>query len=257
MKALILLLIGILLAPLVGRADDKSSSSDNYLTASQIEVMQRKGWITPQFEAAARELIDANQTLKTADGDRTKLELQLPDLEKTATTEDAKVAKLKDELAHYNHPDETDFTALQNAVKDPAARTDDQMALAQAYVWTYPGGTHTGEAEQDLQQIQKKIADQVQAAKDAAAAQTAAQLKLLQRVKAHALDLGEWRAFLQDKSQDEVRQYIGDPSAQADDYWTYSGAWTIDPTTNQKAGLQLTFNGGRVLSVAPIPVTNP
>jgi len=253
MRTLALLLSGLVLAPLVSRADDKTSDTDNYLTASQIEVLQHKGWITPQFEAAARELIEAKETLKNADGDRIKLETTLPDLEKTATTEDAQVAKLKDELTHYDHPDETDFTALQNAMKDPAAKPDDQMALAQAYVWTYPGGKHTGEAEQDLQQMQKKIADQVAAAKDAAAAQTAAQLKLLQRVKAHDLSLGEWRAFLQDKSQDEVRQYLGDPSGTTDDYWTYSGAWTIDPTTSQKAGLQLTFNGGRVLSVAPIP----
>jgi hypothetical protein len=245
MRTLILLLAGVLLAPLLSRGDD-------LLTQSQIETMERKGWITPQFESAARELIDAKETLKTADGDRTRLELTLPALDKKAKAEDAKVAALKDELAHYDHPDETDFAALQSAMKNASAKPEDQMALAQAYVWTYPGATHAGEAEQDLQQIQKKIADQVQAAKEADAAQTAAQLKLLQRVKAHALNLGEWRAFLQDKSQDEVEQYLGAPAAKADDYWTYSGAWTIDPTTNQKAGLQLTFNGGRVLSVAPI-----
>jgi hypothetical protein len=244
----------ILLVPLAGRGAD---TDNDLLTQTQIETMQRNGWLTPEFEAAARELIEAKETLKTADSDRTKLELTLPGLEKSASAEDAKVARLKDELAHYDHPDETDFTALQAAMKDGSAKTEDQLALAQAYVWTYPGGAHTGEAEQDLQQIQKKIADQVQAAKDADAAQTAAQLKLLQRVKAHDLDLGGWRAFLQDKSQDEVRQYLGDPTAKTDDYWTYSGAWTIDPATNQKAGLQLTFNGGRVQNVSPIPVANP
>jgi hypothetical protein len=252
MRTLLLLLAGLLLAPLVSRGDDH-----NLLTQSQIETMERKGWITPQFESAARELIDAKETLKTADGDRTRLETTLPALEKKATAEDAKVAALKDELAHYDHPDETDFAALQSSLKNPSAKPEDQMALAQAYVWTYPGTTHAGEAEQDLQQLQKKIADQVQAAKEADAAQTTAQLKLLQRVKAHSLNLGEWRAFLQDKSQDAVEQYLGAPAARTDDYWTYSGAWTIDPTTNQKAGLQLTFNGGRVLSVAPIPATNP
>jgi len=253
MKKSILLLATLLLAPLISRGDDKN----DLLTVSQIKTMQKRGWITPQFEAAARELIDAKETLKTADGDRTKLELTVPGLEKTAKTEDARVARLKDELAHYDHPDETDFAALQSAMKNPAAKVEDQMALAQAYVWTYPGSAHMGEAEQDLQQLQKKIADQVQAANDAAAAQTAAQLKLLQRVKAHDLDLGEWRAFLQDKSQDEVEQYLGAPTSKADDYWTYSGAWTIDPATNQKAGLQLTFNGGRVLSVAPVSAANP
>jgi hypothetical protein len=202
-------------------------------------------------------LIDAKETLKTADSDRIKLELTLPGLEKNAKAADAKVARLKDELTRYDHPDETDFTALQSAMKDPSAKIEDQVTLAQAYVWTYPGSTHAGEAEQDLQQLQKKIADQVQSAKDADAAQTAAQLKLIQRVKAHDLNLGEWRAFLQDKSQAEVEQYLGAPAAKADDYWTYSGAWTIDPTTNQKAGLQLTFNGGRVLSVAPVSAANP
>jgi hypothetical protein len=241
----------IVLAPLAGRGAD---TTNDLLTQTQIETMERNGWLTPQFEAAARELIEAKETLKTADDDRTKLELKLPALQKTAATEDAKVSKLKDELAHYDHPDETDFTALQAAMKDSSAKIEDRLALAQAYVWTYPGGAHTGEAEQDLQQIQKKIADQVQAAKDTDAAQTAVQLKLLQRVKAHDLNLGEWRAFLQDKSQDEVLQYLGEPAAKTDDYWTYSGAWTIDPATNQKAGLQLTFNGGRVQNVAPIPV---
>ena len=92
MKKSILLLATLLLAPLISRGDDKN----DLLTVSQIKTMQKRGWITPQFEAAARELIDAKETLKTADGDRTKLELTVPGLEKTAKTEDARVARLKD-----------------------------------------------------------------------------------------------------------------------------------------------------------------
>jgi len=249
-KIFVVFAAALFLAPLAGRADD-------LLTPTQIATMERRGWITPEFEAASRELIDAHEAAQKAKDDQASLDAAMPALQQKADAEDRKVAALRAELAREDHPDDTDFSALQDALENPAASLQDQMALAQAFVWTYPGSPHAGEAEGDLQQLQKKIADQVQAANDAAAAQTAAQLKLLQRVKAHDLDLGEWRAFLQDKSQDEVEQYLGAPTSKADDYWTYSGAWTIDPATNQKAGLQLTFNGGRVLSVAPVSAANP
>ncbi len=100
------------------------------------------------------------------------------------------MAKLKEELTHYDHPEETDFVALQDAMKNSSAQPEDQMARAQAYVWTYPTGPHTGEVQKILQQIEKKIAGATQAVKDAAAAREAAQLNLLQRVKAHNLSLG-------------------------------------------------------------------
>jgi hypothetical protein len=248
MKLPVLLLAVALLAPSPARADD------NGLTPTQVEAMQRRGWITPDFEAASRRLLEANETAEKAKDDQARLEAQLPDLHKSAAAEDAKVAALKAELARYDHPDEIDFAALREAMNNPSAKIEDQMALAQAYVWTYPGAAHTPEAEKFLQQLQKKIADQAEAAKEADAAQQAAQLKLLQGVKAHNLDLGEWRAFLQDKSQDEVIEYLGAPASQSGDYWTYSGTWTVDPSTNLKAGLQLTFNGGRVQNVAPVPV---
>ena len=245
MKAAALLLAAVLMAPLAVRAD--------MLTPTQIEALQRKGWITPEFEAATHRLIDAQADAQKAKDDEAALEAKLPNLQKSADTEDAQVARLKTELEHYAHPDETDFAALLEAMKDTAAKPVDQMALAQAYVWTYPGGAHTPEAQQDVAQLQKKIADQVQAAKNADAATAAAQLKLLDRVKKHDLSLGEWRAFLQDKSRNEVQQYLGAPAKQDDEYWVYTGPWTVDPSTNLKAGLQLTFNGGRVQNVAPVP----
>lgn len=245
MKALIILLACAALLPAAVRADD-------LLSISEIGIMQRRGWITPGFEAAARKLIEAKQARRDADADEAKLKAQQPALEKSTAAEDAKVAQLKAELARYDHPDETDFTVLQDAMKNAAAKPEDQLAIAQAYVWTYPASPHAAEAEHDLQQLEKKIADQVQAAKEAEAAQLAAQAKLLQRVQRHDLDLGGWRAFLQDKSRAEVVQYLGEPSSREDGYWTYTGAWTTDPATGQKAGLQLNFNGGRVLSVAPV-----
>ncbi len=45
----------------------------------------------------------------------------------------------------------------------------------------------------------------------------------------------------------------GRPTKQDYEGWTYSGNWTIDPTTTLKSGLLITFNGGRVQNVAPIP----
>jgi len=246
MRRLALLLACATLLPLAARADDA-------LSASQIEIMQRRGWLTPEFQSAARELIDAKQTARDAQAQEEKLEQGRPSLEKSAAAEDAKAAQLKAELARYDHPDESDFTALQEAMKNASAKPEDQKALAQAYVWTYPTSSHATEAEHDLQEIEKKIADQVQTTRDAEAAQLEAQAKLLQRVQAHALNLAEWRAFLQDKTETEVVRYLGEPSSRADEYWTYSGAWTTDPETGQKAGLQLNFNGGHVLSVAPVP----
>ncbi len=246
MKIPVLFLAALFLAPLATRADD-------LLTPTQIATMQRRGWITPEFEAASRELIDAHDAAQKAKDDQASLDAAMPALQKKTDAEDQKVAALQAELARYDHPDDTDFAALQDALENPAASLQDQMALAQAFVWTYPGSPHAGEAESDLQQLQKKIADRTQAAEDAAAAWQAAQLKLLQRVKAHDLSLAEWRAFLQDKSRDEVTQYLGAPSSQNGDYWIYSGAWTVDPSTNLKAGLQVLFNGNRVQNVAPVP----
>ncbi len=234
-------------------ATGASVRADNGLTQTQIETLERRGWITPQFEAASRELIDARAAATKAKEDEVSLSAALPALKQKVDSEDQKVATLQAELARYDHPDETDFAALQQALQDASARPQDQLALAQAFVWTYPSSAHAADAEHDLQQIQKKIADAAQAVQDAAAAQEAARLKLLQGVKAHSLSLGEWRSFLQDKSTDEVQQYLGAPTSQSGDYWTYAGSWTVDPSSHLKAGLQLTFNGGRVQNVAPVP----
>ena len=246
MRVAALILAAVVLTPPAARADD-------VFTPTQIEMMRQKGWITPEFEAAARELIEAQESAQKAKDDQATIEAQLPALQAKANMEDAKAAALKAELSRYAHPDETDFAALQEAMKNSSAKTEDLMALAQAYVWTYPGGAHAAEAEKELQQVQRKIADQAQAVKDADAARTAAQLRVLAGVKAHDLSLGEWRAFLQDKSKAEVQEYLGAPATEDDDYWTYSGSWTVDPASNLRAGLQLTFNGGRVQNVAPVP----
>jgi hypothetical protein len=232
--------------------------ADGQLTPTQIETVEKKGWITPAFNTVAQEWVDAKQAAAQAKADQARYSAELPDLQKQVVNEDAKVARLQDELAHYAHPDETDFTALQATMKDPNARPEGQLARAQAYVWTYPDSPHEAEAAKDLQQLQKQLGDRQQAADNAAAAATAAQVKLLQRVRAHDLSLGEWRAFLEDKSQSEVTGYLGTPTSRDnEDHWLYQGAWTVDPDTNQKAGLQLTFNGGRVQNVAPAPRAVP
>jgi hypothetical protein len=245
MKSPALLLACLAAFHLAARADDAP------LSASQIATMEHHGWVTPQFEAAAHQLIEAKEDALQAQADQAKLQAEQPALEKEAAAEETQVAQLKAELARYDHPDETDFATLQDAMKNASADPQDQLALAQAYVWTYPASPHATEATGDLQQIEKKIADQTQATQNAEAARLAAQARLLQRVQARDLSLAEWRAFLQDKSQAEVVQYLGQPSSQQDEYWIYTGAWTHDPETGQKVGLQLNFNGGRVLSVAP------
>lgn len=223
------------------------------LTPTQIATLEQRGWITPRFKAASRELIAAREAATQTQEDEARLSASLPTLRQKVETNDRKVAALQAELAHEEHPDETDFATLQAAIQGTATGPQDKLALAQAFVWTYPDSPHAAEAARDLQQIEKEIAQQAETTRQTAAADEAARLKLMQGVKAHALSLGEWRSFLQDKSRDEVQQYLGTPSSQSADYWTYAGAWTIDPASNLKAGLQLTFNGGRVQNVAPIP----
>ncbi len=248
MKRTLLLLALAGAASLLSRADDPGP-----FTASQLEELDHQGYLTPAFASAARELIEARQAQRDGQAEQEQLKESLPALERQAAAEEGKVAELKEELSRYDHPDDADLAALQAVMKNPAATPEEQLALAQAYVWTYPSSPHATEAQQDLEQIQKKQADQIEAQKEADAARAAAQAKLLQRVKARDLSLEEWRAFLQDKTQVEVTGYLGHPNAMTDDYWTYNGAWTVDPSTNLKAGLQVTFNGGRVLSVAPVP----
>jgi chromosome segregation ATPase len=247
MKRRFFILALLAAASLPGHADGDPFST------GQLESLDQRGYLTPAFKAAVRELIDAKQAQRDAEAEQGRLKRSIPDLEKQAADEENKVAALQKELSRYTHPDETDFTELQDKMKDAAATPEEQLALAQAYVWTYPASPHAADAQQDLAQVQKKIADQVEARNEADAARQAAQAKLLQRVKAHDLSLEEWRVFLQDKTQTEVTEYLGRPSTADGDEWTYSGAWTTNPVTHQKMGLHLTFNGGRVLSVSPVP----
>jgi hypothetical protein len=176
-------------------------------------------------------------------------------LQKRAAETVAKAVSLRRELARVEHPEETDFEALQKAMNDAGVKLEEQIALAQAYVWTYPASPHESNAQQYLQQVQKKLADQRQAEKDAEAARAEARAKLVQRAQAHDLSLGEWRDFLHDMSQDDLLRSFGRPSSISPmgDYWIYSGDWIVDPATKQKVGMEINFNAGRVLSVGEAP----
>jgi hypothetical protein len=240
-------LAGLFLAPAPGRAQDTA------LTAEQLSHLDQWGWLTPDFKRAVHDLVETKQAIVATKAEEKKLAQELPDLQKQATDAQAKVAALRQELAEYDRTDEFDFTQLQKAMSDPGAKPEEQRVLAQAYVWTYATSPHLAEAQQDLQQVQKKIADQLQAAKDAEAARVAARAKLIQRAQAHDLSLAEWRDFLRDMSQEDLLKYLGAPQTQQPDYWIYAGSWTEDPVTHQKVGIQVTFNAGRVISVAEGP----
>jgi len=109
------------------------------------------------------------------------------------------------------------------------------------------------EAQQYLQQAQLKEANESQEEKDAEAARVAARAKLLQRVQARDLSLQEWRDFLYNMSEEDVVRYIGQPDAEEDDYWLYSGDFTQDPKTLNKVGLRLNFNAGRIVTILALP----
>jgi chromosome segregation ATPase len=239
----------------LGLASAPGQADSQQLSPERLDMLDRLGYFTPGFKAAVHEMVDSKQALEQAKAEQTKLSLDLPDLQKQATETEAKTVALRQELAKYDHPEENDFIVLQKQMNDPGATLEEQIAQAQAYVWTYPASPHESEALQYLQQAQKKRADLQQSAMDAEAARQAAHAKLLQRAQAHDLSLNEWRDFLRDMSQDDLVKLLGPPTStsEAGNYWIYSRGWILDPTTHQKVGMEINFNGGRVIGLDEKP----
>jgi hypothetical protein len=237
----------------LGLASGVARADSGQLSPEHLDVVDHLGYFTPGFKKAVYELVDSKHALDKANAEAKKLKLRLPELQNQAKQAEAKTAALRQELAKYEHPEETDFVALEGMMNDPGTKPEDQVELAQAYVWTYPTSPHEADAQQYLERVQKKLADERQAEKDNEAAQAAAHAKLVQRAQAHDLSLAEWRDFLRDMSQDDLVKLLGLPTSQADNYWTYSGSWVVDPTTHQKVGIQINFDALRVLNVDEIP----
>jgi hypothetical protein len=229
--------------------------ADGQLSADRLDALDERGYFAPAFKAAVHDLVDTQHELRQLTDEKAKLNKQLPDLQRQAAEAEAQAVALRQELAKYEHPEENDFTALEGRMNDSSAKPEEQIALAQAYVWTYPASPHEAEAQRYLQQVQKEMADRTQAEKDAEAARVAAHARLVQRAQARDLSLGEWRDFLRGMSQDDLVKVIGRPTSQLGDYWIYSGDWTTNATTHQKVGLQINFDAGRVLSVDEKPAS--
>jgi hypothetical protein len=237
----------------LGASSLPGRAGDGQLSPERLDVLDRLGYFTPSFKAAVHNLVDTKHALEEAKAEQAELAKEEPVLKRQATDAEASTDALRQELAKYDHPEEGDFVALQTLMNDSNAALADQIAQAQAYVWTYPASPHESDAQQFLQQAQKKLADQQQAEKDAAAARAAAHANLVQRALAHNLSITEWRDFLSDMSQDDLVKVLGRPTSQSGDYWIYSGGWVVDATTQQKVGMEINFNGGRVLSVLEQP----
>jgi hypothetical protein len=247
--AFLLVMAAGLLLPVGLRAADGPQ-----LSAARLDQLDQRGYFTPKFKAAVHDLAEAQQAAARALEQQKKLAATLPGVRQQEADLQAQVAALHKELALYEHPEDSDYDALQAAMKNPAVSADERLKLAQAFVWSYPTDPHQAEAEQDLQQVQKQVAAMDQAARDDAAAKAAARVKLLERVKVRDLSLAEWQDFLRDMSQEDLLTYLGRPDVVGVDYWLYSGTWTTDPVTKAKTGLQVEFNGTRVLTVTtPAP----
>jgi hypothetical protein len=247
-ERLLLLLAGALFVPALLRAADSPQ-----LSAARLDLLDERGYFTPAFKSATHDLVDAQQAVAQAKEDERKLRQSLPDLQKQNADLQARVVVQHKELALYEHPEDSDYEALQASMKNPALPPEQRMMMAQAFVWSYPTDPRQGEAEQDLQQIQRQLASHRQAARELEAAQAAAHARLLQRAGAHDLSLAEWQDFLRDMSQEDLVAQIGRPQSTGPDYWVYSGAWATDPTTKTKQGLLIHFNGTRVLEVTAAP----
>jgi hypothetical protein len=234
----------------LGIASSPAPADDSQLSPERLDMLDKRGYFTPDFKAAVYDFVNSRHDLAQANVDQKKLNQDLPDLQTQAAEAATKEDALRQELEKYEHPEEADFTALQNRMNDATAKPEEQIALAQAYVWTYPASPHESDAQQYLQMIQKKLADQKQAEKDAEAARAAARAALVARAQARDLSMAEWRDFLRDMSQDDLLKLMGRPSLITPDYWIYSGDWVLDPATNQKVGMVINFNAGRVISVS-------
>jgi hypothetical protein len=242
-----------LAASAFGMASTPGFADDKQLSPERLDMVDEMGYFTPGFKQAVHDFIFTKQSLEKTNADQASLSRQLPDLQKQAAEAQAQAVALRQELDRYEHPDETDFSILQSRMKDPTVRPEDQTALAQAYVWTYPASPHEAEAQLYLQQLREQKDAQDQARKDAEAARAAAHDALVKRALARDLSLVEWRDFLSGMSQDDLVKLIGRPTSQSDDYWIYDGAWIEDKTTQQRVGLQINFNAGRVLTVDEKP----
>ena len=242
------LLLGLFVVlPLAARADGTTLSAD------RLNMLDQRGYFTPAFKTSVKELVDTRKAVAQARADEQKLEAQLPALQQQQASTEADVARLRKELALYAHPEDADYDELQRAMNDPKATPQEQLALAQAFVWSYPSDPHQAEAVHDVQRIQQEFLVAQQNEKNAEASRAATQAELLRRVRAKSLSLAEWQDFLRDRSQEELLSYLGRPQTQGDGYWIYTGDWTVDPVTQQKVGLRIDFNGTRVLSVAAAP----
>jgi len=234
------------LSPMAAHADRK-------LSPELFDQYDRRGYFTPNFKTALIDMVQSHEALDKALTEQKNFEKDLPELQKEAADAQAKTVALQQQLAVYDHPDENDFNALQALIHDPAAKAGDVIAQAQAYVWTYPISPHESEAQEFLNTWQKKLADQVQAEKDAEAAREAAHAALVHRAQAHDLSVPEWRDLLRGLSQDDLVKLFGQPTSKQGDYWFYEGEWVVNPANAQKQGLQINFDAGRVITVDPKP----
>ena len=230
-----------------------SAHADKQLSPDLIDAYDRKGLFTPDFKQAIHDYVSAREQLQRAQEEQAKFEKDLPGLEQQVAEARAKTVALRQELARYDHPEESDFAVLQARMNDRSARPGEVVVLAQAYVWTYPASPHEADAQRYLATLQRKIADQQQAEKDAEAAREAAHALLVQRAQAHDLSLAEWRDFLRGMSEEDMIKLLGQPSSKQDDYWFYDGQWVVVPGQAQKVGLQINFEAGRAITVDAKP----
>jgi hypothetical protein len=242
--AAIFLLRWSLAAPLLAQTQSPE------LSASRLDLLDQRGYFTPAFKTSVHDLVQARQALARAQANEIRFREDIPHLQEQSAAAAQETARLRAELALFAHPEDSDFAALQAAMKNASTAPQDCLALAQAFVWSYPNDPRQAEALSDLQQIQGQMAKEKKNVLDAAAGRLAAHEAIVRRGRAGELSLKEWQDFLRDMSQEELLNYLGPPQVRDPAYWLYSGSWTWDPVTRKRAGLQISFNGTRVLSVA-------
>lgn len=123
----------------------------------------------------------------------------------------------------------------------------------QDFLTKFPTSSYDDLVKTQLTEVSAAYAAQQLAQQQAAtkAAQDAAayQASLLERVKTNGVSLSELHQFLLGKSREQVKELFGSPTETASDRWGYSQVIAMNPMTNQKYGLAITFEEGVVQSL--------
>ncbi len=229
------------------------------MTAAQlVEELDKMGFISPDVKKLVESYFDKETELRRLHKENTEASSSREEAAAKVKSMEEQVADLGKKLKGADHPDAVALDALKNAVADTSVSLDDQVAQAQKFLWAFPTSSLLPEGQKIMDMLQGKVTERDQKIADDKRKIAERLAYLTDGAMKHNLRLEEWREFLKDKTQDEVAAAMGNPdSAVSDGNWYYLGPCTLDPASQERAGLVIIFNGTRVQNVSVKKITSP